>query len=338
MGGTSPLVLTLIIGGVAVLALFCIVERRVAEPMFHLALFKIRPFTAGNMASLLAGLGRGGLMFTLIIWLQGIYLPIHGYGFSRTPLWAGIAMLPLTVGFLSAGRVRGRLSDRFGARPFATGGMVLAAASFVLLELLPINFVYWQFAVIMLLNGIGMGLFASPNRAGIMNSLPPERRGVGAGMSATFQNSAMVLSIGVFFTLIILGLAASLPAALSHGLTAQGVPAADAARLAALPPVSIMFAALLGYNPISTLLGPVVSKLPPGHAAYLTGHTFFPSLISAPFQHGLDIAFDFAIAACLVAAVASLLRGRRYVHEENGPAATNGAAEPDAGQREMARR
>jgi len=259
-------------------------------------------------------------MFTLIIWLQGIYLPIHGYGFSQTPLWAGIAMLPLTIGFLIAGPVSGWLSDRYGARPFATGGMLLAAASFGLLELLPVDFAYWQFAAILLLNGIGMGLFASPNRAGIMNSLPPERRGVGAGMSATFQNSAMVLSIGVFFTLIILGLAASLPAALSHGLIAQGVPRADAARIAALPPVSIMFAALLGYNPVQTLLGPALSQLPASHAAYLTGHTFFPSLISAPFQHGLAIAFDFAIAACLIAAMASLLRGRRYVHELHGAA------------------
>jgi hypothetical protein len=206
----------------------------------------------------------------------------------------------------------------------------------VLLELLPVDFAYWQFALILLLNGIGMGLFASPNRAGIMNSLPPERRGVGAGMSATFQNSAMVLSIGIFFTLIILGLASSLPATLSHGLVAQGVPSADAARLAALPPVSIMFAALLGYNPISTLLGSAISKLPASHAAYLTGHTFFPSLIAAPFHQGLDIAFDFAIVACLVAAVASLLRGRRYVHEEHGlgdaEAATSGDDDLEGGQ------
>jgi MFS family permease len=318
MGWTSPLVMSLIGGGLAVLAIFCVIETRVADPMFRLALFKIRPFTAGNLASLLAGLGRGGMMFILIIWLQGIYLPIHGYSFERTPLWAGIAMLPLTVGFLIAGPVSGYLSDRFGARPFATGGMLVAAASFGLLEILPVNFVYWEFAGILLLNGIGMGLFASPNRAGIMNSLPPERRGVGAGMSATFQNSAMVLSIGIFFTLIILGLASSLPATLSHGLIAQGVPSADAARLAALPPVSIMFAALLGYNPIKMLLGSALGKLPPSHAAYLTGHTFFPSLISAPFHQGLDIAFDFAIVASLIAAVASLLRGRRYVHDELG--------------------
>jgi MFS family permease len=316
MGWTSPLVLGLICGGLAVLITFCVIETRVAEPMFRLALFRIRAFTAGNVASLLAGLGRGGLMFILIIWLQGIYLPIHGYSFSDTPLWAGIAMLPLTIGFLIAGPVSGWLSDRFGARPFATGGMILAAASFGLLQLLPVDFVYWQFAGILLLNGIGMGLFASPNRAAIMNSLPPERRGVGAGMSATFQNSAMVLSIGIFFTLIILGLASSLPSALGHGLVAQGVPRADAARVAALPPVAIMFAALLGYNPVQAMLGNVVSKLPASHAAYLTGHTFFPSLISSPFQHGLDIAFDFAMAACLIAAVASLLRGRRYVHDE----------------------
>src|ERR1700733_9976439 len=331
MGGTSPFVLGLICGGLAMLVIFCVIETRVAEPMFRLALFRIRPFTAGNLASLLSSLGRGGLMFILIIGLQGIYLPIHGYSFSNTPLWAGIAMLPLTVGFLIAGPVSGWLSDRFGARPFATGGMLVAALSFVLLQLLPVNFVYWQFAGILLLNGIGMGLFASPNRAGIMNSLPPERRGVGAGMSATFQNSAMVLSIGIFFSLIILGLASSLPSHLMQGLTAQGVPASDAARLSQLPPVSIMFAALLGYNPIKTLLGSTLAKLPANHAAYLTGHSFFPSLISGPFQHGLDVAFDFAIAACLVAAVASLLRGKRYVHETDGtPSATELTAELQA--------
>jgi MFS family permease len=277
-------------------------------------LFRIRAFTAGNVASLLSALGRGGLMFILIIWLQGIYLPRHGYGFNQTPLWAGIFMLPLTIGFLAAGPVSGWLSDRFGARPFSTGGMVVAAGSFLLLQQLPINFRYWQFALILLLNGLGMGLFASPNRAGIMNSLPPERRGVGAGMSATFQNSAMVLSIGVFFTLIIFGLASSLPSTLTHGLTAQGVPAADAAKIAHLPPVSVLFASLLGYNPVSTLLGPAVAHLPAAHASYLTGRTFFPSLISPAFAHGLTIAFDFAVAMCLIAAVASLLRGGKYVH------------------------
>jgi MFS family permease len=315
MGWTSPLVLTLIIAGLAVLVAFCVIETKVTDPMFRLALFRIRPFTAGNLASLLSSLGRGGLMFILIIWLQGIYLPIHGYSFVDTPLWAGIAMLPLTVGFLVAGPLSGYLSDRFGARPFATGGMIIAALSFLLLELLPVNFTYWQFAGVLLLNGIGMGLFASPNRAGIMNSLPPDRRGVGAGMSATFQNSATVLSIGIFFSLIILGLSGSLSVHLLHGLTAQGVPVSAATKVSALPPTAIMFAALLGYNPIQTLLGPVLTKLPASHAAFLTGHSFFPSLISAPFHSGLEIAFDFSIAACLIAAVASLLRGKRYVHD-----------------------
>jgi MFS family permease len=327
MGWTSPLVLTLILGGLVVLAVFCYIETRVPDPMFRLSLFRIRPFTAGNLASLLSGLGRGGLMFILIIWLQGIYLPLHGYSFEDTPLWAGIAMIPLTVGFLLAGPVSGYLSDRFGARPFATGGMVLAAASFGLLEMLPVNFTYWQFAGILLLNGIGMGLFASPNRAGIMNSLPADRRGVGAGMSATFQNSAMVLSIGIFFSLIILGLSSSLSTHLFTGLTAQGVPAADASRLAHLPPTAVMFAALLGYNPIQMLLGSALTKLPASHVAYLTGHSFFPSLISAPFQSGLHIAFDFAIVACLIAAVASLLRGKQYIHELHSESAIEATAD-----------
>jgi MFS family permease len=335
MGWTSPLVLSLILGGVAVLAAFCVIETRVADPMFHLSLFKIRPFTAGNLASLLSSLGRGGLMFILIIWLQGIYLPMHGYSFESTPLWAGIAMLPLTVGFLAAGPVSGWLSDRFGARPFATGGMLLAAVSFGMLEMLPVNFTYWQFAGILLLNGIGMGLFASPNRAGIMNSLPPSQRGVGAGMTATFQNSSMVLSIGIFFTLIILGLSASLPASLMHGLTAQGVPAPAAAQLSHLPPTAVMFAALLGYNPIKTLLGPTLSQLPAGHGAYLTGHSFFPSLIAAPFSHGLQIAFDFSIACCLVAAVASLLRGKHYVHDMHAADNAEGGS-AEAGSAEAA--
>jgi MFS family permease len=240
---------------------------------------------------------------------------MHGYSFESTPLWAGIAMLPLTIGFLAAGPVSGYLSDRFGARPFATGGMIIAALSFGLLEILPVNFTYWQFAGVLLLNGIGMGLFASPNRAGIMNSLPPERRGVGAGMTATFQNSATVLSIGIFFSLIILGLSGSLSSSLLQGLTAHGVPVEAATRLSHLPPTAVMFAALLGYNPIKMLLGSALNQLPASSQAYLTGHAFFPSLISAPFEHGLQIAFDFSIAACLIAAVASLLRGKHYVHD-----------------------
>ncbi|HEY5221737.1 MAG TPA: MFS transporter [Microbacteriaceae bacterium] len=318
MGWTNPWVLAALVGGGAVLVVFCIIETRVREPMFKLSLFKIRAFTAGNLASLLSALGRGGLMFVLIIWLQGIWLPEHGYSFESTPLWAGIYMLPLTVGFLVAGPVSGWLSDRFGARTFATVGMLVAAASFVWLLLLPVNFDYWPFAIALLFNGLGMGLFAAPNRAGIMNSLPPNQRGVGAGMSTTFQNSAMVLSIGIFFSLMITGLSKSLPHALMTGLTAQGVPADAAAKVAGLPPVGVLFSSLLGYNPVQSLLGPqVLAHLPATNAHYLVGRSFFPSLIAGPFADGLGVAFAFAIAACVVAAIASALRGGKYVNTDH---------------------
>jgi MFS family permease len=317
MGWTSPFVLSMLLGGIALLVVFCVVELRVEDPMFHLDLFRIRAFAAGNVAALLSAMGRGGLQFILIIWLQGIWLPQHGYDFSRTPLWAGIYMLPLIGGFLVAGPASGWLSDRFGARPFATGGMVLAAVSFLLLIVLPVDFSYVWFALILVLNGIGMGLFASPNSAGVMNSLPPTQRGAGAGMLATFMNSASVLSIGVFFTLMIVGLAASLPHTMQTGLAAHGVPATDAARISHLPPVATLFASFLGYNPMATLLGPnVLHHLPARQATALTGRQFFPSLITAPFHTALVYAFAFAIAACLVAAVASLLRGGKYHHGE----------------------
>jgi MFS family permease len=318
MGWTNPLVLTGLVGGVVLLGVFAWIETKVPAPMFRIPLFKIRAFTAGNLASLLAALGRGGLMFILIIWLQGIWLPRHGYSFSQTPLWAGIYMLPLTAGFLIAGPTSGWLSDRFGARPFATGGMLLGALTFTLLELLPVNFSYPAFAMLLLMNGLAMGLFASPNRAAIMNSLPADQRGQGAGMSTTTQNSAMVLSIGIFFTLIITGLASHLPVTLARGLTAQGVPAAAAAKVAALPPTATVFGAFLGYNPIASLLGPsgVLAHLPHARAAYLTGRGFFPNLISVPFTAGLHEAFDFAIVACLIAAAASWLRGKHVTQPD----------------------
>jgi MFS family permease len=321
MGWTSPKVLTEIIGGLVVLVIFCVIETRVEHPMFRLDLFRIRAFTAGNMASLLSAIGRGGLQFILIIWLQGIWLPQHGYSFAETPLWAGIYMVPLIVGFLVAGPISGWLSDRYGARPFATGGMVVAAASFVLLEMLPVDFAYIWFALILLLNGLGMGLFASPNRAGIMNSLPPHQRGVGAGMSATFQNSAMVLSIGIFFSLMIAGLSSGLPGALYDGLTQHGVPAAAASQVSHLPPVASLFAAFLGYNPMETLLPPdVLHHLSAAQQATLTGRSFFPQLLSGPFADALNTAFTFGWVACLVAAGASWLRGGKYHYREAVPA------------------
>jgi len=310
MGWTSPEVLAELSTGVALLVAFLVIESRVPEPMFRLPLFRIRAFSAGLLSNFLAAVGRGGLMFMLIIWLQGIWLPLHGYSFTRTPLWAGIYMLPLTAGFLMAGPVSGILSDRLGARPFATGGMLGVAASFALLEVLPIDFPYPLFALLLLLMGVSMGAFGSPNRASVMNSLPAGDRGAGGGMMATFQNAAQVLSIGVFFTLMIAGLASTLPTSLFHGLVAQGVPAVDARRVADLPPISTLFAAFLGYNPMEHLLGAhAIAQLPASGTATLTGRAFFPQLISAPFRTGLHAAFDFAIAASLVAAAASWLRG-----------------------------
>jgi len=313
-GWGSPRVIGLLACGFASLAAFVAIERRVTDPMFRLPLFKIRAFTFGTLSTFLSAVARGGLMFMLIIWLQGIWLPQHGYDFAKTPLYAGIYMLPLTIGMLIAGPTSGYLSDRFGARPFATGGMISAAVSFVLLALLPTDFSYSVFGAILFLNGVSMGMFASPNRAGVMNSLPPGDRGAGGGMNQTFQNSAQVLSVGVFFTLMILGLAANLPHAMASGLEAHGVPAAAAQRAAHLPPVSILFAAFLGYNPIQHLLGgSVLAHLPAHTQAVLTGRSFFPNLISTPFRDGLHEAFAFAIIACLVAAVASWSRGERYV-------------------------
>jgi MFS family permease len=322
MGWTSPTVMAEIIGGFVLLLVFCVIETRVAYPMFRLTLFRIRAFTAGNVASGLASLSRGGLMFMLIIWLQGIWLPLHGYSFSSTPLWAGIYMVPLTVGFLLAGPLSGHLADKYGARPFASGGLVLVAVTFILLQALPVNFGYPSFAALLFFNSVGMGLFIAPNQTGIMNSLPSNQRGAGAGMAATFNSSAQVLSIGIFFTLMILGLAATLPSALLHGLEAQGVSAATATRVSHLPPVGSLFAAFLGYNPMATLLGPAaLHHMSAAQAHYITGRSFFPHLISGPFGKGLQKAFDFAAVVCLLGAVASLLRGGKFHYTEPGGAA-----------------
>jgi EmrB/QacA subfamily drug resistance transporter len=316
-GWSSPRVIALLVGSLVCFVAFAAVERRVADPMFRLPLFRSRAFTFGSLSTFLAALARGGLMFILIIWLQGIWLPQHGYDFTDTPLWAGISMLPLTIGLLLAGPVSGLLSDRFGARAFATGGMLTSAVSFGLLMLLPTDFPYLAFAAIVFLNGIGMGLFASPNRAAVMNSLPAGDRGAGGGMNQTFQNSAQVLSLGVFFTLMIVGLAAGLPDALNAGLQSHGLSAATAERVADLPPVSILFAAFLGYNPIQHLVGAhALSTVSASDHATLTGSSFFPQLISGPFQTGLHAAFTFAIVACLIAAAASWMRGGRFRQED----------------------
>ncbi|HEY6315691.1 MAG TPA: MFS transporter, partial [Streptosporangiaceae bacterium] len=327
-GWTNPWIIGGLVGGVVMLIVFCVFETKIAEPMFQMSLFKIRAFAAGNLASLLGSIARGGLQFMLVIWLAGIWLPLHGYDFAETPLWAGIYMLPLTAGFLVAGPISGVLSDRYGPRPFATAGLLLAALCFVGLMLLPVDFPYPLFALLIFGNGVGSGLFASPNTSAIMSAVPARHRGSASGMRSTFQNSGMALSIGIFFSLMIAGLASSLPRALTSGLTAQGVPASVAAQVSHLPPVSTMFAALLGYNPVRNLLAPsgVLAKLPAHNVAVLTGKQFFPHLIAAAFHHGLVIVFTAAAIMSVTGAVVSLLRGKQFYYDETEVPVTAGPA------------
>jgi MFS family permease len=314
MGWANPVVVGLLVGGVALLAAFAVIETRIADPMFHIALFRIRAFTAGSIAGLLTAIARGGLQFMLIIWLQGIWLPLHGYAYSDTPLWAGIYLLPLTSGFLIAGPTSGILSDRFGSRGIASAGMAVFGGSFIGLMLLPVDFPYWAFALLIAANGIGSGMFAAPNSSSIMGSVPARHRGAASGMRSTFQNSGTALSIGVFFSLMIAGLASSLPTTLTSGLQRQGVPHAVAHQIGTLPPVSSLFASVLGVNPIGHLLASTgaLSSLPAASQRVLTGRAFFPSLISGPFHHGLVIVFAVAAGLAALAGLASLMRGGRY--------------------------
>ncbi len=315
MGWSNPLVILALVGGVVLLAAFMVIETRVQDPMFRLDLFRNRAFAAGNLAGLLAAIGRGGLQFMLIIWLQGIWLPLHGYDYQQTPLWAGILMTPMLVGFMIMGPLSGYLSDRFGARGFSTVGMLISGLAFFLLTLLPADFPYLPFALLILLMGLGMGLFSSPNTASIMNALPPQHRGVGSGMRATFMNSGTLLSMGLFFTMVVLGLSASLPDALFRGLTRNGLPAPVATGVSHLPPTAALFAAFLGYNPMANLLPhAVLAHLPAASRSVLLGKHFFPTLISPAFMDGLHLAFYLGAALCAVAAIASLLRGQRYIY------------------------
>jgi MFS family permease len=317
-GWLNPWVLAGLIGGTLLLVAFVLIEQRVEHPMVTIGLFRIRAFTMANIAGLMASIGRGGLQFMLIIWLQGIWLPLHGYSYESTPLWAGIYLLPLTVGFLAAGPVSGWLSDRYGARLFATAGSLLVAATFVALLLIPIDFPYWIFALVIFLNGIGSGLFSAPNTTAIMNSVPAHERGAASGMRGTVFNSGMSLSIGIFFSLMIVGLANVLPRTLTGALTGQGVPHDVATQIGSLPPEGSLFASFLGYNPIGSLLGPsgVLDTLPAERVHTLTGKEFFPHLMTAPFHHGLVIVFVTAALMMVVAAVASWKAGGKYVHDD----------------------
>lgn len=331
MGWTNPWVLGALVGGLGLLVAFVVIEDRSPDPMFRTSLFRIRAFALANLAGFLASISRGGLQFILIIWLQGIWLPRHGYAFESTPLWAAIYLVPLTIGFLAAGPLCGWASDRYGARGFAVGGALVTAASLIGLMLLPVDFSYPAFAALILLNGVGSGMFSSPNATTVMNSVPAERRGVASGMRMTFFNSGSALSIGVFFSLMVVGLAATLPTTLTQGLTAQGVPPAAAADIGNLPPVGILFGAFLGINPIAAVLGPtgLLDSLPQSSVAALTGTTFFPELISDPFRSGLVLVFAISAAMMVVAAVASWFAGSRRT-EPSAPADGERLAEDPA--------
>jgi MFS family permease len=334
MGWTNPTVLVLLGGGLALLAAFVVIENRTATPMIQLGLFRLRAFTFGNLAGLAISIGRGGMQFVLIIWLQGIWLPLHGYDYTAAPLWAGIFMLPLTAGFLAAGPVSGYLSDRLGSRGLATGGALLFGSTFIGLMLLPIDFSYWVFALLIALNGIASGMFAAPNSSSIMGSVPAQLRGVASGMRSTFQNSGTAVSIGVFFSLMIAGLAGTLPRTLTSGLQQQGVPAHLAAQIGGLPPVASLFAAQLGVNPVKQLLQPsgALAHLTAAQQQTLTGREFFPHLISGPFHSGLVVVFAFGAVLALLAGTASLLRGAGPAAAVAGAAGSrpSAPAEPDS--------
>jgi MFS family permease len=317
MSWATPFVLGMIGGGVALLITFAFIEKHVRAPMFRLNLFRIRAFAAGNVAGFLSSVARGGLLLILTIWLQGIWLPLHGYDFEVTPLWAGIYLIPSSLGILVAGPLSGRLSDRFGTRYFATSAMILTAISFALMLALPVNFAYHMFALVILLYGISTGMFIAPNTAAIMNSLPAQHRGAGSGMRLTLYNVGNPLSMGIIFSLMVLGLNASMPAALYSGLIQNGIPAQIAQQIASAPPIGYLFAAFLGYNPLGTLIpSNILSALSTEQAATITSRAFFPQLIADAFHHGLVEMMIFSIVICLIAAGASWLSGGKYIYHE----------------------
>lgn len=317
MGWRNPLVIVGILAGILLLIAFVLMELKVKMPMFHLELFRIRAFACGNLSLFLSSVARGGLQFMLIIWLQGIWLPLHGYSFESTPLWAGIYMMPMMIGFFVMGPLSGVLSDRYGARFFATGGMLLSVVGFLFLTLLPANFGYGVFCVILIVLGLGMGMFAAPNTTAIMNSVPAGQRGATAGMRSTIQNTGMALSMTLYFAILIVGLAHNLPPILSKGLMDAGLPAAAARQISEMPPTSALFAAFLGYNPMEQLIDPnTLASLSDATRTLLLGNQFFPNAIAPAVMSSLRLAFYISAGISAVAAVASFLRGKRYVHGE----------------------
>jgi MFS family permease len=320
-GWGNPWVIAGLASGVALLGAFPFIESRVPDPMFRLELFRRRIFAAANFAGLLGSIGRGGVMLMLIIMLQGIWLPLHGYSYASTPFWAGIYMLPMMLGFVVMGPLSGWLSDRYGARLLATTGMIVAAAAFLGLSTLPYNFNYPEFASILFVMGMGSGMFASPNTASIMNSVPPEHRGAASGMRATLQNTGQTISLAIFFTIVLEILAGKLPSVLSSAVVSAGAPSALAYAFSKIPPTGALFAAFLGYNPVASILQQlppsIRSAIPSSALNVLTGKHWFPTVIASPFMQALSVSFYIGAAISLVAAVSSALRGRVYIYDAN---------------------
>jgi EmrB/QacA subfamily drug resistance transporter len=320
MGWSSPWIIASLTAGTGLLAAFPFVERRVAEPMFRLELFKIRMFSAGNIASFLGSMARGGVMIMLIILLQGIWLPLQGYSYDSTPFWAGVFMIPMSIGFVLAGPISGWLSDKHGARLLATTGMFITGLTFIAFAFLQANFAYLPFGAVLFIMGIGNGIFASPNTASIMNSVPPEHRGAASGMRATLQNSAQTISLAIFFTIIIISLNSSLPGALTSAVTSAGASSQLAQVFSSTPATGALFGAFLGYNPVQTILNTlppaVVNAIPTATIQHLTGSTFFPNAISSPFMAALREAFVIGAIMCFIAAIFSAVRGNKYIYDQ----------------------
>jgi MFS family permease len=318
MGWSNPWVIASLILGLISLILFPIVENRVESPMFRLDLFKNRSFTYANLAGLMGALGRGGMMFMLILLLQGIWLPLHGYSYESTPFWAGIYMLPLTVGIIIMGPLSGILSDKYGPRWIATGGMFIVTISFLLLAALPYNFNYIEFGLALLLMGIGGGMFGSPNSASIMNSVPPEDRGVASGMMYTIMNTAMTASMAIFFTIVIVGITQRFPEAMTSSLVSIGAVNL-APVLSKIPPTAALFSAFLGYNPVNAILGSLpasfVAHIPQSILNSLTNTTWFPSTLANAFIPSLRTSFYIGAILSAIGAILSALRGEKYIHE-----------------------
>lgn len=318
MGWSSPWVIASMICGAALLIAFPFVESRAKSPMFRLGLFKIRAFSYANIAAFTGAIARNGVMFVLIVFLQGIYLPLHGIAYADTPLWAGIYMLPLTIGLIIMAPIAGVLSDRYGVRGIATAGMVIVAISFLLLALLSYNFQYLEFAGILLLMGIGNGMFGTPNSSSVMSSVAPEERGVASGMLSTMMNTALSVSMVVFFTLIIVGLTNSFPMAIANSLSSLG--AANLAPIfSSIPPTGALFAAFLGYNPVTSILSSLpaatLSAIPQQIITALTSSSWFPQTLSDAIMPLLRICFYLGAGLCAIAAIFSAMRGQRYIHE-----------------------